>query len=276
MAKSKLNTKLMKTKYLLPFVLVLSFTAAYFFHSHGENKTVEIIFGAVGLLFGILVGFFITDLWTRFQRIRENVAIEVSGLQTYYLFVKIMNNAPGHEEWARKERELIEQYVMKFFEVEWTDYGTIDPYFNRIIESLKDIGELKTNNEIETYTNMLPLLNEVTTARERLFMYGKDRLSKAEWIVILSLAGIVLFSLFYLNTGNFVSIILTGTLSLAVTILMLVLRDLDNLSFGEEMVSFEPYETIFDVLERPRFYLRRDVESGRVKLPKGKTYRIKD
>lgn len=268
-----MKLRILKIKYLLPITLMLCFLVAYFLPIGGESRMVEGTLGATGLLFGILVGFFITDLWTRFQRIRDNVAVEVSGLQTYYLFVKIMKNFPGHQKWSQKERELIDEYVRKFFEVEWTDYGKIDPYFNRIIESLKDIGELKTNNEIETYTNMLPLLNEVTTSREKLFMYGKDKLSKAEWTVIISLASILLFSIFYLNSGYLSSVILTGALSSAVVTLLLILRDLDNLSFGEEMVSFEPYETIFDVLGKPRFYLKRDIKSGRVKPKKDGKYR---
>lgn len=268
-----MELRILKISRLLPIVLILSFLAAYFLPGGGESGMIETTLGVVGLLFAILVGFFVTDLWTRFQKIRENVAVEVSGLQTHYLFVKIMNRFPGHQEWARKQRELIDEYVRKFFEVEWSNYGEVDPYFNKIIESLKDIGELKTNNETETYTNMLPLLNEVTTSREKLFMYGKDKLSKAEWTVISSLAGILLFSIFYLNTGHLSSILLTGALTSSVIILLLILRDLNNLSFGEEMISFEPYETIFDVIGKPRFYLKRDIASGRVKPPQDKEYR---
>ncbi|MBZ9572704.1 DUF4239 domain-containing protein [Patescibacteria group bacterium] len=268
-----MDLKILKINRLIPTVLILSFLLAYFLPGGGKSEMIETTLGVVGLLFAILVGFFITDLWTRFQKIRENVAVEVSGLQTYYLFVKIMNRFPGHKEWAREQQELIDEYVRKFFEVEWTDYGKIDPYFNKIIESLKDVGKLKTDNEVETYTNMLPLLNGVTTSREKLFMYGKDKLSKAEWTVIISLASILLFSIFYLNTGHFSSILLTGALTSAVIILLLILRDLNNLSFGEEMVSFEPYETIFDVLGKPRFYLKKDIESGRVKPPRDREYR---
>ena len=268
-----MRRKLLKIKYLLPVIVTACFLIPLFLRGGGKSKIIESTLGLVGLLFGILVGFFITDLWTRFQRIRENVAVEVSGLQTYYIFVKIMEHFPGHHHWAERERELIDEYVKEFFKVEWTDYGKVDPYFNRIIESLKEVGELKTDNEIETYTNMLPLLNEVTTARERLFMYGKDKLSRAEWMVILALAGILLFSIFYLNTGSVSSIILSGSLTSAVITLLLVLRDLNNLSYGEEMVSFEPYETIFDVLEKPRFYRKEDIKSGRVKPPQNKSYR---
>jgi len=268
-----MDIKRLKINQILFLVILIFFLMAVFLPTGQENEMINTILGVAGLLFAILIGFFITDLWTRSQKIRDNVAVEVSGLQTYYLFVKIMARFPGHKEWARRERELIDNYVRKFFEVEWNDYGKIDPYFNKIIESLKEVGELKTNNEVETYTNMLPLLNEITTSREKMFMYGKDKLSKAEWIVVLSLASILLFSMFYLNTGQLSSIILTGTLSSAVAVLLLILRDLNNLSYGEEMVSFEPYETIFDVIGKPRFYLKKDIKSGRVSPPKGSEYR---
>lgn len=269
-----MKLKILKVQHLLPIVVIMCFLVAYFFPGAGKSEMVNTALGVVGLLFAILVGFFINDLWSRFQRIRENVATEVSGLQTYYLFVKVLARFSHHKKWAEKQKELIDKYVTEFFKIEWTDYGKIDPYFNNIILSLKEVGDLKTNQETETYTNFLPLLNEVTTAREKLFMFGKDKLSKAEWTVVCALAAILLFSIFYLNTGELSSILLTGALSSAVIILLLIMRDLNNLSFGEEMISFEPYETIFDVLEKPRFYLKRDVEAGRVRLPKDKKYRI--
>ena len=192
----------------------------------------------------------------------------------FYLFVKIMARYPGHEEWRKKEQALIDEYVRKFFEVEWSDYEKIDPYFNNIIVSLKDVGELRSGNEIETYTNMLPLLNGVTTAREKLFVYGKDKLSKAEWIVVVFLAIVLLFSVFYINNGQIFSALLSGTLSSAIITLLLILRDLNDLSFGEQAISFEPYETIFDVIEMPRYYLQRDLRSKRVKPPQDKEYRV--
>lgn len=264
-----------KTKYLIIIVITLSFLAVFVLPKKEQvSEGISAILGLVGLLFAILVGFFITDLWSRFQRIRENVATEVSGLQTYYLFVQILGKFPHHKEWAEKQQELIDRYIREFFYVEWGDYGKIDPYFNEIIKSLNEIKELKTNKEVETYTNFLPLLNEVTTAREKLFMYGKDRLNKMEWIVVLFLSAILVFSIFAIRTPDLSSLFLSGTLISTVIILLLILRDLNNLSFGEEMVSFEPYETIFDVIDKPRFYLKRDIKSGRVIPPKNIKYRV--
>ncbi len=267
--------KKIKINNLITIVILISFLSVFLFPVKGElSEGVKSILGIVGLLFAILVGFYVTDLWSRFQRIRENVAVEVSGLQTYYLFVQILGKSPHHKEWAKKQQELIDRYVREFFYVEWGNYEKIDPYFNTIIESLKEIKELKTNKETETYTNFLPLLNEITTAREKLFIYGKDKLSNMEWIVVLFLAIILVFSIFLIRTPDIPSLFLSGTLISAVTILLLILRDLNDLSFGEEMVSFEPYETIFDVINKPRFYLKRDIESKRIVPPKNIKYRI--
>jgi len=267
--------KKIKTKYLIVIVIALSFSFVFFLPMSGElNETINAILGMTGLLFGILVGFFITDLWSRFQRIRGNVAIEVSGLQTYYLFAKVLGSFPGHKEWAKREQELIDEYVCKFFEVEWNNYGKIDPLFNKIIKSLAEVKELKTIREDETYANLLPILNQITTAREMLFMDGRDTLSKTEWAVILSLAVTLITCIFLIRVPMLSSLFLSGTLISAVLALLLILRDLDNLNFGEESVSFEPYETIFDVIGKPRFYLKRDIKSGRAVPPKDIEYRI--
>ncbi len=266
--------KKIKSKYLAGIVILLSFVSVFMIPiTSGTSEHISTILGIVGLLFAILIGFFITDLWSRFQRIRENVAVEVSGLQTYYLFVQILGKYPQHKKWVKQQQELIDKYVREFFYVEWNDYSKIDPHFNAIIASLKDVEKLKTIKEDETYANLLPLLNEITTSREKLFMFGKDRLNKLEWAVVLFLSLILIFSIFMVRTLTLSSLFLSGTLISTVAILLLILRDLDDLSFGEDMVSFEPYETIFDVIDKPRFYLKRDIKNGRVIPPKNIKYR---
>jgi len=267
--------KRIHTRQWLLIVIFISFVFVFIIPISGEaNEEIQAILGMVGLLFGILVGFFITELWSRFQRIRDDVSVEVSGLQTYYLYLQGFDSFPRHRDWIKKEQMLIDKYVREFFKVEWTDYGKIDPYFNDIMKSLGDVKELKTNREVETFTNLFPILNEVTTAREKLFMYGKDRLDTVEWVVLISLASILVVSIMIIRVAALSSLLLSGTLISAIVTLLLLLRDLNNLSFGEEMISFEPYETIFDVIGMPRFYLKKDIESKRVIPPKNTKYRI--
>lgn len=79
-----------KTKHILVFLMLASFTAAYFFPGVGANETIQNSITFIGLLFGIIVGFFITDLYTRYQGIRSNAAVDSSSLTTFYGFAKIL------------------------------------------------------------------------------------------------------------------------------------------------------------------------------------------
>jgi hypothetical protein len=60
--------------------------------------------------------------------------------------------------------------------------------------------------------------------------------------------------LFYVKDTSFISFIFTGAITSAILILFVVLRDLNNLNFGESAVSIEPYERVLDTIGKPRYY----------------------
>ena len=70
----------------------------------------------------------------------------------------------------------------------------------------------------------------------------------------LFLGGLLLASLFYVKDTSLVSILFTGAITSAILILFIVLRDLNNLNFGESAVSIEPYERVLDAIGKPRYY----------------------
>ena len=262
-------------KHITLLTLILSLVFAIVIPPFGAEKSAEMMLAVLGILFGIVVGFFINDLWTRFEHIRENVSTEVSGLTTYFSFVKILaSTSKKHMPFLKETKELISKYLIKFFHVEWHEYKKTDKEFDDIIDSLKDIPPLTTSKQSKTYNNMLPVLFKISTAREKLTMFGSDKLSKAEWGVVISLALTLLFALFSLKTKEITSIIFTWLLTFSIVMLLFVMRDLNNLKFGEDIISFEPYESIFDEMGEKRYYLKEDIESGRVKPPKGVKYKI--
>lgn len=259
---------------LISLVILICFWLAFLLPSGGPNETVKTILTVTGILFGVIIGFFIAYLWNRLEKMREFVNIEVSNLQTYYLLAENLARYSKNQKWVQKQKKLIEQYIIQFTMVEWTDYDKIDPYFNRIIKSLKEIPPLKTKTEEHLYHNLVRLLTEISTARENLFNFGKVRLTKQHWMVMVFLAIVLEFSIFFLKTPEFFSILCTAVLASIVIILLLILWDLNDLRLGEEIISFEPYQRVLDVIGKPRFYLKKDIKSGRVKLPKDKEYRI--
>jgi len=248
--KRRLGFKI-KTKHVLIFLIIVSFAASYFFQGLGDNQTIQNSITFIGLLFGIIVGFFITDLYTRYQGIRSNAAVDSSSLSTFYGFAKILGQ--NNKRWLEKQKRLIKNYIHKFMPLPWERYEETEPEFSAIVDSLQEL-KYTTDKENETYSNILGVVSTHSNAREKLVMYGKDNLSWAEWLVILILGFLLLGSLFYVKDDSLVSTVFTGALTSAILILLFFVRDLNNLNFGENAVSITPYERVLDAIGEPRYY----------------------
>jgi hypothetical protein len=243
-----------RSQYLLFGLVTLAFLISYFFPGVSNNDTIQTSISFIGILFGIIIGFFITDLYTRFHAIRSNAAIDSSCLTTYFSFCNIiLSENANHKKWFETQRELIYNYVKKFIPLPWEKYEKTEKEFSEIVNSLQDL-KYKTDKENETYSNMLSVISQHSDAREKLVMYGKDTLSKGEWMVILSLGGLLLASLFYVKDASLASTIFTGSISSSILLLLFVVRDLNNLNFGESSVSIGPYERVLEAIGKPKFY----------------------
>lgn len=139
----------------------------------------------------------------------------------------------------------------------WERYAETEPEFSAIFNSLKELKLRDNIKQDETYALMLTVLCGQSDAREKLVSYGKDKLSYGEWLVIFFLGGLLLISLFYTKDASMTSIIFTGALSSAILILLFVVKDLNNLNFGESAISIEPYERVLDAIGEPRYFRKK-------------------
>lgn len=245
-------------KHGILYTILLSFLASILFPGVGPNSVIETLLVFIGILFGIIVGFFISDLYSRFQAIKNNAAIDASGLATYFQFAHVLVKGKRNKAWLAKQRDIIHRYVLKFMPLPWSEYAKTEPEFAELMGGIQDI-KYTTDKENETYSNMLAVLSQISDAREKLVMSGEDHLSRGEWVVISLLGSLLLFSLFYVKTLELVSVVFTALLSASILILFLVIRDLDNLKFGESVVSIEPYERVLDAIGKPRYKITTKV-----------------
>jgi len=246
-----------KAKVFLGLLIVVSFLGAYFFPGIGDEGPVNgNTISFIGILFGIIVGFFIADLYSRYQGIRDNAAVDASSLGTFYAFAKILGDNKKNKKWFAKQRILIKNYIHKFMPLPWHRYGETEKEFSVILDSLREIKYDK-DKENETYATILSLFSNQSDSREKLVMYGRDKLSWGEWLVVLFLGAVLLASLFIVNDGSTISVVFTGAISSAILILLFVVKDLNNLNFGENAISVEPYERVLDTIGSPRYYKKK-------------------
>lgn len=242
-----------RARITLVALILVSFLAAFLFPGIGENEAIQNSITFIGILFGIIVGFFITDLYTRYQGIRSNAAADSSALTTYWTFASIIGESPKQKKWLESVRDAINKYVIKFMPLPWDRYAETEPEFTAYTDTLKAL-KYNTDKENETYSNMLAVANGHSDAREKLVMYGRDKLSWGEWLVVLFLGILLLGTIFYVKDTSFVSSAFTAAITAAILILLFVLNDLNNLNFGESAISIEPYERVFDAIEKPRYF----------------------
>jgi len=246
-------------KHGISLSLVISLIASLIFPGGGSSSVIETLLVFIGILFGVIVGFFISDLYSRFQTIKENAAIDASGLATFYKYAEIL--ADGKDtKWLKKQRTIIHKYVIKFMPLPWDEFSKTEKEFNELIDTLHDI-KYHGDKKNETYSSMLSIISEISDAREKLVMNGEDHLTRGEWIVILLLGTLLLFSLYFVKTFEPVSILFTWMLSSSILILMLVIRDLNNLKFGETAISIKPYQRILDTIGKPRYKIDQTTKS---------------
>jgi len=243
-------------KHILIFLILLSFLAAYYIPGGKGDVIGESSIGFLGILFGIIVGFFIADLYSRYQGIRENSAIDSSCLSTFYYMASILGENKVNKKWLKKVEERIHNYIKKFMPLTWDRYGETEKEFGEIGKSLKEL-KYTSDKENETYSNILAVYSQHSDAREKLVSYGKDKLSLGEWLVVLFLGSLLLWSLFYIKGPSIVSIIFTGAVTSAILLLLFVIKDLNNLNFGESAISIEPYERVLDAIGKPRYFKKK-------------------
>lgn len=246
-----------RIKYLILIIIVLAFTASFLVPGSSGDSVVQDAITFIGILFGIIVGFFIADLYTRYSTIRSNAATDSSSLSTFYIFAVIIAKETGDTQWLGRVEDRIEKYIHHFMPLGWDEYHKTEKDFELIGESLKELEYGDSNKANEAFSNILNVYNGHSTARENLVMFGRDKLSWGEWLISLFLGVLLLVCLFYVkDDGSLISILFTGAISSAVLLLFVVLRDLDNLNFGENEVSVEPYERVLDAIGRPRYHGR--------------------
>lgn len=247
------HRKRYSVKYAFLVAVIFSFGLAFIVPNFGGNAFIDNALTFIGILFAILVGFFITDLYTRYVYIRQNAAADSSNLSTFFFLASVLATEIDDETWLDRVRSRIKNYVHVFMPLPWEKYGETEKAFSELGDSLKEV-QFTSPKAIETYRTVLAVYSQHSTSREALVMFGRDKLSWGEWLTLYVLGGLLLISLFFTKDTTLISTLFTGGITSAVLILFILLKDLNNLNFGENAVSIEPYERVLEAIGEDRYY----------------------
>lgn len=249
--------------------LVLSIIAIWLIPAiEGSSSEIEILLTVSTFLFAILAGFFISRLNSRYNEIREITANE----DAYWLVLAKTVPLYG-KKLTKKIYNLIDLYYIHCFDVQIaTNYKSTAKYFLEIFDELKKYKKHKNDS---VFGQIFAFLGSIEESRNKASILSLERISVGQWGVLISLASIITYCIFCLRTDELHSKIITVMLTTILVLVILIIRDLQNLMFGGETLAVESGQEVLIYIGKERYYNKKYIDDGSVKIPKHvKRYRL--
>src|SRR3989344_1825868 len=242
---------------LVVFVLLV-----YFVPGAGPSGEVELILTVSTFLFAIIVGFYLSRLNNRYDKMRELIASEDSSWLSLY-----QESAFLGPEFQSHVREIIDSYYVSAYDFRIGEHKT---YTERYIQDIyKELASeqrdgFKAENAFDKISD---LLKDLQRARNEVTVVTLEKLTMGQCAILLLLSGIILFCLFYLKIDVLYSQVIVILLSTVLVLLLLLLRDLQNFLLGGKSVVEESGQQVFDSIGKLRYYPEVYLAKHNVHLP---------
>lgn len=229
-----------------------------------EISVLGTVLSIASILFSLLIGFFISILWSRYTEVRalqgERASSGISLIELARHFYK--DNSEFKKDFIKRvEKSAIADEFIFYNE------GHLEtPYYVDIAKSF-DLLKIK-NPKDEVYLQaMMASYQKCVETTERMDILYKERLSFSEWLILIVLSLIITFSVLFLDPSNLLYQVIVIVFPPIIFLAMSIIYDLDRLASSRGLVTLEPNQVIFDYLGVRRFYKEDDKKfSGRKKL----------
>ncbi|MBW2987095.1 hypothetical protein KY336_00965 [Candidatus Woesearchaeota archaeon] len=253
------------------FLAVIFTVLAFTLPSGVSTDFIKVVLTVSTFLFAILAGFIISRQDKRYDKLRE-VLSHVDAL-----WMSLFNTLSVLGPKVKKDiADIIDERFCVAYDYEIWDYQKVT-FFEETIKKLYNyISKLKPKKfaHKEFIEGAFNKLKDIEVLDQQTGEIAKEKILPGEWIVMYILTGIIIFCVFFIKELSLHSIIFTILLSTAVVVVMLIIRDLNNLRLKGEYLGYESGEQVFDAIGKPRYYYYAALVRGYTKKPVGKTFRI--
>ncbi len=264
--KRKLLT--MKTQNIF-LIWVVVFTVLLFIvpHSFISGELGNTILTIVGFLFGIIAGFYVVITTTDYNDMKNFLASETGGWISLHQDVLIYD-----KQVADKLSLLIDEYIRRNFNFEIINYAkSTEAEFEAIKKFIRELPMKK--NLLFVYGKTREIIDEIISTRQQLIVLSTKMLSLFSWTILFVLAGLFIFSLYGLRTGELFFDVVTVAISSSTVLILLLIRDLDLHIWNERTFSYDIFENVLKSIGQLPYYPAESIKKGRIR-PYEKEYRV--
>jgi len=252
---------------IIAFIIFIM--AAIYIPGVGPSTEVENILTISTFLFAILAGFFIARLSTRYNEVRRLVGELDALFLSFYKSCQIYG-----EKFTNKIRELIDKFYIIAYDTPAAgeSYKPCSKYY---LQMWDEIIRLKKHKSESSYQTICQQLTDIEKVRNVSSVVHEEKLGYGQWLILIFLGGIILFSIFYLKTDALYSRVIAVLLSTVLILVLLIVRDLQNLMLGGKLLLEESGEEVFEFIGKPRYYNKYMIKRGFCFISKNiKEYRL--
>ena len=246
-------------KLVLAFIIFL--ILAFLVKGGGLSDFIKTSLGTASFLFGIILAFSIANRHTRLGAIRSSLREQDAILINIYYLSKTFGNSI-----VNKVRELMDNLLISQIDYKLEDIGIESPKRLKVLYLFLEKLKSKSNVQKEAKGKILGGLEQLEKTQKEVEYQIKNEMMFYEWISLLVLGGVILFCLFYINVASFTSVIVITFLSTAVVFLLLVLNELDSLTWQERNWIWGPLSKLFEELDLVPYFPEGVFSNGRIKL----------
>ncbi|MBR9705085.1 hypothetical protein GOV12_06750 [Candidatus Pacearchaeota archaeon] len=229
--------------------LIIFLIIGFFIKGNIQSSLINTILIVSSFIFGIMVAFSIANRHSRFNSIREKLREQDALLLNLYLLSKSFT-----KETSKKIKIAIDKYLISQLDYELKDFTTLSSktlkklFFE--VESIKP----KNKKQESVYSEGLSILKDLLKTYDEVSYQIKNKMTMIEWISLITLSLTILFSLYSLNSGAIIYVVILAVLSTSLVLLLLILRGLDTLSWQEQFWIWEPLTDLFNELDLIPYY----------------------
>ncbi len=256
---------------LIIVVVFVWFIKFYLGFPNTDVGVIGIILSISSILFGLLTGFFISELWSRYTEIRslqgDRSAAGMSMIKHAEYFFK--NKKFKKEFGVKVEKSAVADEI-----INWDEGHLEEPYYRNIEDSFSSL-KINGTKEGQYFQALMNDLREYYRTTTRMNILYKERLFFSEWLILIVLSIVIIVSVLFLDQSHLLYRMIILVFPAVIVLALSIIYDLDKMTWGRELITMEPTQIILDAIGVKRFYLKRDLKFVSKRI-KDKGYRTED
>jgi len=230
-------------KYSTIWISYITFLLITFFiKGSGYSDWMFLTTTFVVFIFAIFLAFSISNRRDRLLLLRESLRESDGIILSLYKYSTVFS-----DEYEKELLDLIDNYLILQIDYKLSDFSKSQASFMKIYEFVSNTN-IKNDNEEDAKMAMMDDLESIIKLREKIEFSLTDEMQPYEWVTIVALAILTIFSLAYINDKSLASLVILPVLETVVVVIFITIYDLDSLRWQERNWIWNPLSALFIAL----------------------------